>query len=122
MRKYALPAQYEPDHLGRIFGELIGEIEQLEAEVAILKNPPDRVWMTPQEVEQYSGGKYTADEVIAVCKRVMEFPAELPLRIGDRIKFTDNGRGRFFKVHYPEFDRVMVMEMKNRGQKNNAKE
>jgi hypothetical protein len=93
--------------------EVQQRLEQAESEIKLLKHPPDRMWMTPQEIEEYTQGKYTATQIVRICKQVIERPGDLPFKIGEHITFDDNERGRFFRINYPEFDRVKIGMMRD---------
>jgi hypothetical protein len=38
--------------------EISHRLEQAEAKISLLQNPPDKLWMSPQEVDSYTQGKY----------------------------------------------------------------
>lgn len=93
--------------------ELLCRLEAAESKIEMLLNPPSRIWMTPQEIEEYTNGKYKSSQIIRICKQAIEKPADLPFKLGDHLVYDDTDRGRFFRVNYPEFDRITIELMRN---------
>jgi hypothetical protein len=86
-------------------------LERAESEIKLLKNPPDRVWMSAADVEKYSEGKYRAKMVREKIQHAIDFPADSPLKFGDHFTLDLNDRGRAILVNFPEFDRLMILQM-----------
>jgi hypothetical protein len=88
-------------------------LEQAESEIKLLKNPPDRIWMFPADIEKYSGGKYRAKFVREKIQQAIDYPADSPLKLGEHYTFDLNDRGRAILVNYPEFDQLMIVGMRS---------
>jgi hypothetical protein len=80
-------------------------LEQAESEIKLLKNPPDRVWLSPADIDKYSGGKYRAKMVRGKIQEAIDCPADSPLKLGTHYTFDLNERGRAILINYPEFAR-----------------
>jgi hypothetical protein len=88
-------------------------VEQAESEIKLLKYPPDRLWMSPADVEKYSGGKYRAKMVREKIQQAIDYPADTPFKVGEHYTIDLNDRGRAILVNFPEFDRLMIAQMKS---------
>jgi hypothetical protein len=88
-------------------------LNQTESEVNMLKNPPDRVWMSAADIEKFSSGKYRAKIVREKIQQAIDYPADSPLKLGDHYTFDLNDRGRAILINYPEFDRLMIDQMRS---------
>jgi hypothetical protein len=88
-------------------------LNQAESEVNMLKNPPDRVWMSASDIEKFSSGKYRAKIVRAKIQDAIDRPADSPFRLGDHYTIDINDRGRAILVNFPEFDRLMIDQMRS---------
>jgi hypothetical protein len=86
-------------------------LEQAESQIKLLQNPPDRVWLSPADIEKYSGGKYRAKIIREKIKQALDYPADTPFKVGDHYTIDLNDRGRAILVNYPEFDRLMIVQM-----------
>ena len=88
-------------------------LEQAESEIKLLKHPPDRIWMSPADVEKYSGGKYRAKMVREKIQQAIDYPADTPFHVGAHYTIDLNDRGRSILVNFPEFDRLMIAQMRS---------
>jgi hypothetical protein len=87
-------------------------LEQAESQIKLLKNPPDRMWLSAADIEKYSSGKYRAKMVREKIQQAINFPADSPFKLGDHYTIDLNERGRAILVNYPEFDRLMLDQMR----------
>lgn len=95
--------------------ELLAFEERLcrtESEINILKNPPERVWMSAVDIEKYSEGKYRAKLVREKIGQAIDYPADTPLKLGTHYTLDLNDRGRAILVNYLLFDLVMIDQMR----------
>lgn len=93
--------------------EVQQRLEQAESEIKLLKHPPDRMWMSPADIEKYSGGKYRAKMVREKIQQAIDYPADAPFRVGEHYTIDLNDRGRAILVNFPEFDRLMISQMRS---------
>ena len=92
--------------------ELDRRLERAESTIALLQNPPDKLWMSPNELEAYTGGKYPAQATKRLLEQAIANPADSPLHLGQHFIFEDTERYRYFRVHLVEFDRAMIEVMR----------
>jgi hypothetical protein len=85
-------------------------LEQAESEIKLLQNPPDRVWLSPADIEKYSRGKYRAKIVREKIQQAIDYPADSPFKLGQHYTLDLNERGRAILVNFPEFDRLMISQ------------
>lgn len=93
--------------------EVQQRVEQAESDIKLLKHPPERVWMSPADIEKYSGGKYRAKMVREKIQQAIDYPADTPFQIGAHYTIDLNDRGRAILVNFPEFDRLMIDQMRS---------
>lgn len=87
-------------------------LEHAESEIKLLKNPLDRAWMSASDIEKYSCGKYRAKMVRETIQQAIDYPADTPFKLGEHYTIDINARGRAILVNFPEFDRVMLDQMR----------
>lgn len=93
--------------------EVQQRLEQAESEIKLLKHPPDRMWMSPADIEKYSGGKYRAKMIREKIQQAINYPADTPFKVGEHYTIDLNDRGRAILVNFPEFDRLMISQMRS---------
>jgi hypothetical protein len=97
---------------GEKLSRLSARLELAEAEIDRLKNPDRQQWISPSEIQRQSLGKYVANQVRREIQKAIDTPADSPLRIGEHFTIDTHEHRRTILVNYPEFDRLMVAEMK----------
>lgn len=87
-------------------------LECAESEIEQLKNPPDRLWLSPVEVETQSGGKYPSRLVKDIIQRSIDRPADYPFKLGTHYTVNKGEKRRTILINYLEFDRLMIVRMR----------
>jgi hypothetical protein len=93
--------------------ELTERLILAEAEIQRLKNPFPNKWLSPAEIQKYSQGKFVASYVRRQIEIAIDRPADSPLRIGEHFTVDVHQHRRTILIDYPEFDRLMTLEMKS---------
>lgn len=102
------------DRLGRVqeIENIADRLRRVEAEIEKIKNPPLTKWLSPAEIQRRSDGKYSASQVRRQIQTAIDYPADSPLRIGVHFTLEHHDRRRTVLIDYPEYDRLMVAQMK----------
>lgn len=92
---------------------VLERLELAEMEIDRLKNPLDRSWLSPMEIEHFSKGKYPARTVKDIIQKSIDRPADYPFKLGIHYTVNTGEIRKSFLVNYPEFDRLMIARMRS---------
>jgi hypothetical protein len=83
-------------------------LERAESDIEHLRNPPPKRWLTPQEVEEFTEGKYRIRQIKRLIEEAIAHPADSPLKLNTHFMVDVTDRYRYYTVNLIEFDRAMV--------------
>jgi hypothetical protein len=93
--------------------DTIARLNRVEAKLALIENPPPQRWMSPQEVEVFTSGKYTAASIKRNIDRAVEHPADSPLQVGVHYVVDIVEVRKFYRVDLFEYDLTQIELMRS---------